>query len=59
MAARSCRKHANFITNRGDATASDILTLIEIVQRRVGHVHDVTLELEIEVWGDGDERSLA
>jgi len=53
------RKHANFITTCGDATASDVLELIGIVQRRVAACHGVKLELEIEVWGASDERSLS
>jgi len=50
------RKHANFIVNRGDATASDILGLIDLVSQRVEDEHGIRLELEIEVWGD-EERS--
>lgn len=48
------RKHANFIVNRGDATASDILCLIDRVSQRVEDEHGVRLELEIEVWGDAE-----
>lgn len=46
--------HANFIVNRGGATAADIFHLIErcrsLVRRRFG----VTLEPEIEPWGGPD-----
>ena len=43
-------KHANFIVNRGGATASDVLRLIEVIRDRVRKEHNVTLELEVEVW---------
>ena len=43
-------KHANFIVNRGDASATDILQLIGIVVERVVEKFNVRLELEIEVW---------
>ena len=49
-------KHANFIINRGDATATDILSLVGLITRRVHEEHGVELELEIEVWDD-QERS--
>jgi UDP-N-acetylmuramate dehydrogenase len=40
------RKHANFIVNDGGATASDILGLVDAIQRRV----PAPLELEVLVW---------
>jgi UDP-N-acetylmuramate dehydrogenase len=43
-------RHANFIVNRGGATASDVLRLIELIRDRVRKEHNVTLELEVEVW---------
>jgi UDP-N-acetylmuramate dehydrogenase len=49
-------KHANFIVNRGQATAGQILELIERVRSRVDDRFGVHLELEIEVWADQDER---
>jgi len=48
-------KHANFIVNHGNAAASDILNLIDVVVGRVEDLYDVRLELEIEVWDDGEE----
>jgi UDP-N-acetylmuramate dehydrogenase len=44
--------HANFFVNRGGATASDVLQLIEIVRERVRAMFGVELELEIQVIGD-------
>lgn len=43
-------QHANFIVNTGAATASDVHALIALVQERVYEVHDVRLELEVQVW---------
>jgi len=48
-------KHANFIINRGHATASDILRLIAAVVQRVHQEHGVRLELEIQVWAEEEE----
>jgi UDP-N-acetylmuramate dehydrogenase len=53
------RKHANFIVNCGKATATDVLELIEIVRQGVKNIFGVWLELEIEVWGAGEERRRA
>lgn len=44
--------HANFFVNRGGATASDVLQLVEIVRERVDAHFGVTLELEIELVGE-------
>lgn len=40
-------KHAGFIVNRGDATARDVLTLIDLVKQRIKSVYDVELIPEI------------
>ena len=45
--------HAGFIINTGDATASDVLGLIERVRKAVLETSGVELELEVKVWGDG------
>ncbi len=45
-------RHANFIVNRGRASAREVLALIEQVRRRVREVAGVELELEVEVVGD-------
>ena len=45
-------KHANFIVNRGGATAGDILSLMNLTRERV-HAHfGVTLEPEIRIIGE-------
>jgi len=48
-------KHAGFIVNAGGATASDVLALIELVQKRVFEETGVRLEREIKVIGDFSE----
>ncbi len=45
-------KHANFIVNKGHATARDIMYLIERVRARVRDTFKVELKTEIEIWGD-------
>jgi UDP-N-acetylmuramate dehydrogenase len=43
--------HANFIANTGDATAADVLALIERARSEVRRQHGVDLELEVKVVG--------
>ncbi|MBD5636079.1 MAG: UDP-N-acetylenolpyruvoylglucosamine reductase, partial [Candidatus Eremiobacteraeota bacterium] len=43
--------HANFILNRGDATASDVACLLARVRRAVVERFDVELELEVHFVG--------
>ncbi len=45
-------KHANFIVNRGSATATEIETLIETVRERVAEHADSELQLEVRIIGD-------
>lgn len=45
-------KHANFIVNRGDATAADILTLMDMTSDRVYTQFGITLEPEIKIIGE-------
>lgn len=47
-------KHANFIANRGHATAKDIFDLIDLVATRVHDRFGIWLELEVEVWRNDD-----
>ena len=44
-------KHANFIINKGRAKASDVIQLIEKVQKIVFDKFNVSLEQEIIFWG--------
>lgn len=42
-------KHANFIVNRGSASAEDVIELIEIVKRKIKDKYGIDLELEQEI----------
>jgi UDP-N-acetylmuramate dehydrogenase len=44
-------KHANFIVNTGNAKASDIITLINIIRNRVKEDSGILLETEVRVVG--------
>ena len=48
-------KHANFIVNTGEATASDIEDLIGQVQQAVEQVHGVSLKREVHIIGERAE----
>ncbi len=50
--AQVSEKHANFIVNRGDARAADVLSLMEIVKQTVLDVYGVRLEPEIKIVGE-------
>lgn len=45
-------KHAGFIINKGNATATDYIETIEMVQRVVKEKFDVDLELEVKIVGE-------
>ncbi len=45
-------KHANFIINRDDATATDVEELIEYVRQKVIEVHGVELVHEVRIVGE-------
>ncbi|MCB1189096.1 MAG: UDP-N-acetylmuramate dehydrogenase [Leptospiraceae bacterium] len=45
------QKHCNFIINNGNAKASDVHFLIELVKERVYNKFGITLEKEIEYFG--------
>jgi UDP-N-acetylmuramate dehydrogenase len=44
-------RHANFVMNEEDASAADVLGLIDEVRERVRRELGVELELEVKVWG--------
>ena len=46
-------RHANFIVNRGSATAKNILELIRTIQEKVWQEKGIQLEPEIRVVGEG------
>jgi len=43
-------RHANFIVNRGDARASDVVSLIERAKSRVKETFGIALETEVKRW---------
>lgn len=47
-------KHSGFIVNTGDATATDVLKLIEYIKEKVLEVNNIKLEEEIIVLGEGE-----
>lgn len=52
-AAEISAKAANYIINRGGATAADVLSLMELTRERVRAQFRITLEEDIRVLGEG------
>ena len=50
--ARISSKHANFIVNQGNASASDILNLASVVQERVAKMFNQVLIPEVVIVGE-------
>ncbi|MBU6389746.1 UDP-N-acetylmuramate dehydrogenase [Patescibacteria group bacterium] len=50
--AQISEQHANFIVNRGGATAADVLALIELIQKKVKEETGYRLEPEIRLVGE-------
>jgi UDP-N-acetylmuramate dehydrogenase len=50
--AQVSEKHANFIVNRGHATAADILRLVALIQQRVLEKTGRALETEVRIIGE-------
>ena len=42
-------KHAGFIVNRGNATADDVLELINYIKEKVYEKYKIKLEMEVEI----------
>ncbi len=53
--AQISEKHANFIINKGNATAKDVIELIKLARSKVYEKFGVKLELEIRLIGFKDE----
>lgn len=53
--AQVSEKHANFIINKGNATASDVLELIKLIQNKVYERFGIKLELEVRLIGFKEE----
>lgn len=50
--AQISKKHAGFIVNTGNATAKDVIDLVEFVKKQVLEKFNKTIELEIEIIGE-------
>jgi UDP-N-acetylmuramate dehydrogenase len=57
--AQVSEKHAGFIINRGEATARDVLALIEHVREKVQATYGVWLETEVRIIGEDEPRRVA
>ena len=44
--------HGNFIINEGNATATDVLKLIDLIKQRAKSVRGIDLETEVEIIGE-------
>ena len=44
------KEHANFILNRNNARATDVLKLMELAKKEVKKKFGITLEPEIKIW---------
>lgn len=51
--AQFSEKHCNFLINRGDATAADVVKLMRLAQRRVREEFGIELENEVSLVGEG------
>jgi len=45
-------KHGNFIVNRGQASAAEVIGLIDLVQKRVFEATGHFLETEVRIIGE-------
>ena len=50
--AQVSKKHAGFIVNKGNATAEDVLNLVEYIKTKVKQKLNIDLELEIKILGE-------
>ena len=53
--AKISEKHANFIINTGKASASDILSLMRLIQNTVFDRFGIRLEPEVHILGEGEK----
>ena len=44
--------HGNFIVNEGNATANDVLNLIDTIKQRAKTARGIELETEVEILGE-------
>ncbi len=53
--AQVSEKHGNFIVNLGNAKASDVISLIEIVRQRVMGERGIALDTEVKIVGEDED----
>ncbi len=47
--AKISEMHGNFIVNNGNATAEDVLTLIQFIKDKIFDLYEVKMETEVEI----------
>jgi len=52
--ARISPKHGNFIINEGEASAKDVLSLINLIKDKVKQTTGIILESEIKIIGEDE-----
>lgn len=52
--AQDSTKHAGFIVNKGDATATDYLDLIHLIQKVIKEKYDIDLHTEVRIIGKSE-----
>lgn len=45
-------KHAGFIVNTGNAKASDVISLIDLVKQKIKEKYNINIETEVEIVGE-------
>ena len=45
-------KHAGFIVNKGEATAKDVIDLIEYIKKIIYEKYKIKIETEIKIIGE-------
>ena len=55
--AQVSEKHAGFIVNKGNAKASDVLELVEIIKTKVKEERNLELKMEIVVLGEDNKEA--
>ncbi|PCJ63462.1 MAG: UDP-N-acetylenolpyruvoylglucosamine reductase [Planctomycetota bacterium] len=51
-------KHANFVVNKNNAKASDVIALMQLAKKAVQDKFNITIEPEVQFIGDFDEFSI-
>ncbi len=49
--AKISEMHGNFIVNAGNATAGDVLALIQYVKETIFQLYEINMETEVEIIG--------